>query len=77
MHNITQLEDAVTNANKVGNQVLDKLLVDNIISQEHYDEYSEKFGVILIKPITVVKWFKKFVGETGDIYRFKFIRLED
>lgn len=71
------LEDYTTNAQKVKNVVLDRMLQDKAITKKQWDHYSNNMQVIIIKNNWFMRWFEKFrtKDETPEDYSFEYVDL--
>lgn len=69
---LVELEAYTINANIVKTVVLDKLVLDNIISEEQYNKYNNDYHIIIIKP----SWFKNIFSNIKG-YIYKYIKLND
>ncbi len=73
---LIDLEDHLNNFNSVKEVVLDRLVKDEVITQEQATEYIEKWNVMLFKPSWFQRWKKKFSNDNSD-YLIKYLRFED
>ena len=76
--NLITLEADTENANTVKDVVLNRLLADNVITEEQAKDYSEKWQVIVVKKGWFKKWLDVFCkGKEKDNYFYKYVRFED
>lgn len=72
-----RLGDNTKNANRTKTAVLKRLLKDEVITEEQFKEYNEKWNVIIVKKGWFKTWMEKFTdGESKD-YIFKYVKFED
>jgi hypothetical protein len=74
---LLRIESYTTDANSVKETVLNRLLEDKIITESQYEEYCEKWQVIIIKEGWFKTWLKKFTQNDGSSYIFKYVKFED
>lgn len=58
---LLELEKDMSNYQKVKELVLDKLVAENLLSQDDADEFDERCQVLLYKGTWFSKWFEKNV----------------
>jgi len=63
------------NAEIVKQLVLDRLLMDEVISEDVHDKYSSNWNIILVKKSWFKVWAKKF--DKSDGWYYKFVKFED
>lgn len=71
-------ERYINNAEKVKHILLYQLYVDDIITDNEYKEYSEKWGFILMKKTWYRSFFERFWPgkyQTDDTMVYKFVKL--
>ncbi len=59
------------NANVVKEAVLEELLVNKDIDEKQFEEYSNKWGIVIIRR----KWYKKIFKTDPDNFQYKFIKI--
>lgn len=72
---LLSLPSNTVNANMVKDSVIRRLWKDGAITEEQADEYSESWGVIIIKNGWFKTWVKKFTKD-ADTWEYRFIKLE-
>lgn len=69
---LMELEDYTINANIVKTIVLNRLVLDNIITEEQHKKYNDDYHIIIIK----TSWFKNIFLNIKD-YIYKYVKLND
>lgn len=73
---LLELPNDTDNANSVKEIVINRLLVDGVITDEQALEYADKWQVIVIKRSWFKRWMQAF-NKTKDGYQYKFVKFED
>jgi hypothetical protein len=69
---IMDLENNIYNANLCKEIVLNKLLLDGVITDKQYDEYCIQWNIIIVKE----SWYKKFFkSDNKNGYFFKYVKF--
>lgn len=74
---LLDIESNLENFNLVKDSVLNRLLKDKIISEEQFNEYSEKWNIIILKPSWFKRWKDKFRKDCNNQYIIKYVKFED
>ena len=72
---LVSLPEYIENANNTKEIVLAQLLIDEVITQEQYDKYTQNYQVIIVKNNWFKTWVKKFNKEP-EAYSLKFVKFE-
>lgn len=73
---LLSMEEHTLNANQVKDLVLERLLKDEIITEQTAFDYSEKWQVIVVKSNWFERWCENFGIKKGG-YKYKFVKFED
>lgn len=73
---LVELPDYTLNANLSKEMVLNRLLVDDVITKEQFDIYNEKWQIIIIKNSWFKSWMNKLT-EKKDRWSYKYVKFED
>jgi hypothetical protein len=73
---LASIEEYTLNANQVKDLVLERLLKNEIITEQNAFDYSEKWQVIVVKSNWFERWCEKF-GLKKDGYKYMFVKFED
>ena len=65
----------ISNATMVKAMVLDRLLMDKVITQSEHREYSDEWQVIVIKRSWYKRWWNRFHKGTDDSYIYKLVKF--
>ena len=69
---IIDMEDNVYNSNLCKEVVLRQLLLDGVITDKQYDEYTVEWNIVIVKK----SWFKKFFKcDDNNIYVYKYVKF--
>lgn len=74
--NLLNLEADTINANAVKNTVLNQLLIDNLITQSQYEEYTEMWNVVIVKKGWFKKWFDKFNNGSKSEFMYQYVKFD-
>jgi len=72
---LTEINNQIIDLNNARNQVLGKLLDDNIITQEIYDKYTINYAFFIFKASLYEKWFQKH-KLNSDGYKMKYLNID-
>ena len=69
-------EELTININVAKSHILERLLIDGIISKEQAEEYNEKWNIIIFKPSLFKAWKEKFFNKKNKL-EMRFVKFED
>jgi hypothetical protein len=73
---LINLPSTTQDFNNVKNTILHKLLEDNIITKDQFNEYNNKRQIIVFKRSWFKYWWKIFDSTSKDGYCFRYINFE-
>lgn len=73
---LLSMEEDTQNANQVKDLILERLLIDKLITDETASEYAEKWQVIIIKTSWFTRWCKKF-NQKNNSFKYRYVKFEE